>query len=240
MLGSTIASAKRYGIPEAHSCPRGPLGSFYLVPFTFCLIVAKCCESITKCCGYIYIYIYIYVYIYIYIWIIHVRHFRWRWFFFICFFLCVSLFGFFVGGNASVFCRRWFCNFAVLQNENRGVQNRRWKNGSNARATKKKTNYYCSQSWPWCLSLGPGPGALRWPSVRLGPLGRGSLWHPWAHRLQYCRTEKKRFRGPFLTYSGHNCPFNPWKNPSIAVPSIAFKKESAGYDPSWIYWSYEF
>ena len=30
------------------------------------------------------------------------------------------------------------------------------------------------------------------------------------------------------------------KNTSIPVPSIVFKEESAGYDPGWIYWSYEF
>ena len=30
------------------------------------------------------------------------------------------------------------------------------------------------------------------------------------------------------------------KNTSIAVPCIAFNEESVGYDPGWIYWSYEF
>ena len=30
------------------------------------------------------------------------------------------------------------------------------------------------------------------------------------------------------------------KNTSITVPCIVFNEESAGYDPGWIYWSYEF
>ena len=30
------------------------------------------------------------------------------------------------------------------------------------------------------------------------------------------------------------------KNTSIAVPCIVFNEESVGYDPRWIYWSYEF
>ena len=30
------------------------------------------------------------------------------------------------------------------------------------------------------------------------------------------------------------------KNTSIAEPCIVFNEESVGYDPGWIYWSYEF
>ena len=73
---------------------------------------------------------------------------------------------------------------------------------------------------------------------RTGPTGPD--WTSVTSAEQRLPKKKPKFRGPFWKYSGHNCHLIHDKNTSIAVPCIVLNEESAGNDPGWIYWSYEF
>ena len=62
--------------------------------------------------------------------------------------------------------------------------------------------------------------------------------------MQYCavlqdRTKKQNSEDPSGSIRSISAHLTHDKNTSRAKPCIAFKEESAGYDPGWIYWIYE-